>query len=57
MTGASKRGRRPTVYRGVELRYGNMGSGSDGRRDVLRRLGRTSIHRRSFHGTHAWLFS
>jgi len=35
----------------------NMGYGSEGHRDALRRLGPTSIHRRSFHGTQAWLFS
>jgi len=35
----------------------NMGYGSEGHRDALRRLGPTAIHRRSFHGTQAWLFS
>jgi ribonuclease HII len=35
----------------------NMGYGSEGHRDALRRLGPASIHRRSFHGTQAWLFS
>ena len=35
----------------------NMGYGSEGHRDALRRMGPTSIHRRSFHGTQAWLFS
>ena len=35
----------------------NMGYGSEGHRDALRRLGPTPIHRRSFHGTQAWLFS
>jgi ribonuclease HII len=35
----------------------NMGYGSEGHRDALRRLGPATIHRRSFHGTQAWLFS
>jgi len=35
----------------------NMGYGSEGHRDALRRLGPTTIHRRTFHGTQAWLFS
>jgi len=35
----------------------NMGYGSEGHRAALRRLGPTAIHRRSFHGTQAWLFS
>ena len=35
----------------------NMGYGSEGHRDALRRMGPTPIHRRSFHGTQAWLFS
>jgi ribonuclease HII len=35
----------------------NMGYGSEGHRDALRRLGPSSVHRRSFHGTEAWLFS
>jgi ribonuclease HII len=35
----------------------NMGYGSEGHRDALRRMGPTSIHRRSFHGTQAWLFT
>lgn len=35
----------------------NMGYGSEGHRDALRRLGPSSIHRRSFHGTQPWLFS
>jgi len=35
----------------------NMGYGSEGHRDALRRMGPTSIHRRSFHGTQAGLFS
>ena len=35
----------------------NMGYGSEGHRDALRRLGPTTIHRRSFNGTQAWLFS
>jgi len=34
----------------------NMGYGSDGHRDALRRLGPTQIHRRSFQGTQRWLF-
>jgi ribonuclease HII len=35
----------------------NMGYGSEAHRDALRRLGPSPIHRRSFHGTQAWLFS
>jgi ribonuclease HII len=35
----------------------NMGYGSEEHRQALRRLGPSSIHRRSFHGTQAWLFS
>ncbi len=35
----------------------NMGYGSEGHRNALRHLGPTCIHRRSFHGTQAWLFS
>jgi ribonuclease HII len=35
----------------------NMGYGSEEHRDALRRLGPSTIHRRSFHGTQAWLFS
>jgi ribonuclease HII len=35
----------------------NMGYGSDGHRDALRRLGPSVVHRRSFHGTQPWLFS
>jgi ribonuclease HII len=34
----------------------NMGYGSQGHRDALRRLGPSEIHRRSFQGTQAWLF-
>jgi ribonuclease HII len=34
----------------------NMGYGSEGHRDALRRLGPSTIHRRTFHGTQAWLF-
>jgi ribonuclease HII len=34
----------------------NMGYASEGHRSALRRLGPTEIHRRSFHGTQAWLF-
>jgi ribonuclease HII len=34
----------------------NMGYGSAGHREALRRLGPTPIHRRSFHGTQPWLF-
>jgi len=34
----------------------NMGYGSAGHLDALRRLGPTPIHRRSFHGTQPWLF-
>ena len=34
----------------------NMGYGSRGHRDALRRLGPSEIHRRSFQGTQAWLF-
>ncbi len=35
----------------------NMGYGCPDHRDALRRMGPTPIHRRSFHGTQAWLFS
>jgi ribonuclease HII len=35
----------------------NMGYGSQGHRDALHRMGPSPIHRRSFHGTQAWLFS
>jgi ribonuclease HII len=35
----------------------NMGYGCPHHRDALRRMGPTPIHRRSFHGTQAWLFS
>jgi len=36
----------------------NMGYGSEGHREALRRLGPTSVHRRSFQGTtQGWLFS
>jgi ribonuclease HII len=35
----------------------NMGYGSEEHREALRRLGPSTIHRRSFHGTEAWLFS
>lgn len=35
----------------------NMGYGSEGHRDALRRLGPSAIHRRSFHGTQPWLFA
>ena len=35
----------------------NMGYGSEDHREALRRLGPTAIHRRSFHGTQAWLFT
>jgi len=35
----------------------NMGYASEDHRDALRRLGPSSIHRRTFHGTQAWLFS
>jgi ribonuclease HII len=34
----------------------NMGYGSEGHREALRRLGPSEIHRRSFQGTQAWLF-
>jgi ribonuclease HII len=34
----------------------NMGYGSQGHREALRRLGPSEIHRRSFQGTQAWLF-
>jgi len=34
----------------------NMGYGSLGHREALRRLGPTAIHRRSFNGTQPWLF-
>jgi ribonuclease HII len=35
----------------------NMGYGCPHHRDALRRMGPSPIHRRSFHGTQAWLFS
>jgi ribonuclease HII len=35
----------------------NMGYGSRAHRDALRRMGPSPIHRRSFHGIQAWLFS
>jgi ribonuclease HII len=35
----------------------NMGYGSEEHREALRRLGPSTVHRRSFHGTEAWLFS
>jgi ribonuclease HII len=35
----------------------NMGYGSREHRDALRRMGPSPIHRRSFQGTQAWLFS
>jgi ribonuclease HII len=35
----------------------NMGYGSEEHREALRRLGPSSIHRRTFHGTEAWLFA
>jgi len=35
----------------------NMGYASEDHRDALRRMGPSAIHRRSFHGTDAWLFS
>lgn len=35
----------------------NMGYGCPRHRDALRRMGPSPIHRRSFHGTQAWLFS
>jgi ribonuclease HII len=35
----------------------NMGYASEDHRDALRRLGPSTIHRRTFHGTQAWLFS
>jgi ribonuclease HII len=35
----------------------NMGYASEVHRDALRRLGPSSIHRRTFQGTQAWLFS
>lgn len=34
----------------------NMGYGSQGHRDALRRMGPSAIHRKSFQGTQAWLF-
>jgi ribonuclease HII len=34
----------------------NMGYASRDHRDALRRMGPSEIHRRSFHGTQAWLF-
>ena len=34
----------------------NMGYGSEGHREALRRLGPSDFHRRSFHGTERWLF-
>ncbi len=66
MTGASKRSRRPTVHRGVELRCG-MRFGDEARASgytIVARVdegGRCALpsttHRRSGHGTQAWLFS
>jgi ribonuclease HII len=41
---------------GYDLAH-NMGYGSEEHREALRRLGPSTIHRRSFHGTQAWLFS
>ncbi len=35
----------------------NMGYGCPDHRDALRRMGPSPIHRRSFHGTQAWLFT
>ncbi len=35
----------------------NMGYGSREHRDALHRMGPSPIHRRSFHGIQAWLFS
>jgi len=35
---------------------GNKGYGSEEHREALRRLGPSAAHRRSFHGTQAWLF-
>ena len=35
----------------------NMGYGSEEHRDALRRLGPSTVHRRTFHGTQPWLFS
>jgi ribonuclease HII len=35
----------------------NMGYASEHHRDALRRMGPSSIHRRTFQGTQAWLFS
>jgi ribonuclease HII len=35
---------------------GNKGYGSEEHRQALRRLGPSAVHRRSFHGTQAWLF-
>jgi ribonuclease HII len=35
----------------------NMGYGSREHRDALRRMGPSPIHRRSFHGIQAWLFT
>jgi len=66
MTGASKRRRRPTVHRGVEprcgMRFEDEARASD--HTIVARVdegGRCALlsttHRRSFHGTPAWLFS
>jgi ribonuclease HII len=44
------------VHPGYDLAR-NMGYGSEEHREALRRLGPSTIHRRSFHGTQAWLFS
>lgn len=44
------------AHPGYELAR-NMGYGSEEHREALRRLGPSAIHRRSFHGTQAWLFS
>jgi ribonuclease HII len=35
----------------------NMGYASEDHRDALRRMGPSSIHRRTFQGTQAWLFT
>jgi ribonuclease HII len=44
------------VHPGYDLAR-NMGYGSEEHREALRRLGPSTVHRRSFHGTQAWLFS
>jgi ribonuclease HII len=44
-----------SAYPGYGLAH-NMGYGSEGHREALRRLGPSEIHRRSFKGGERWLF-